>query len=88
MQDFRLTKISAKFVPHILNDRQRAHHVHMSRQNLDSVRTKKYFLEKIISGDECWVSCYKNETKIVSCKWVYRGETRIHLIKALRSTSP
>ncbi len=62
--------------------------MHISCQNLESVRTEKYFLEKIITGDECWVSCYENESKIKSCEWVFWGEPRIRPIKALHSPSP
>ncbi len=87
-KDLKLTKIAAKFVPHMLNDRQRAHRARICRQNLESVRTEKYFLEKIITGDECWVSLYENQTKIESCEWVYRGDPHIRPIKALRSPSP
>ncbi len=87
-KDLNLTKIAPKFVLHILNDRQHAHRVAICHQNLESVRTEKYFLEKIITGDECWVSCYENESKIESCEWVFRGEPRIRPIKALRLPSP
>ncbi len=87
-KDLNLTKIAPKFVPHILNDRQHAHRVAICQQNLESVHTEKYFLEKIITRDECWVSCYENESKIESCEWVFRGEPRIRPIKALHSPSP
>ncbi len=87
-KDMSLTKLAPKFVPHILTDNQRHHRVALSETNLQSVRDEPRFLDKIITGDESWLSLYETETKIESCEWVERGQPRLRPIKALRSASP
>ncbi len=42
-------------------------------QNLENVRTVPRFLDRIVSGDETWISLYNQETKFESCQWTEKG---------------
>ncbi len=83
--DLDYSKLSCKFVPHVLTDEQRRHRVKLCQDNLELVRTVPKFLDKIITRDECWVSIFENHTKLESCQWLPKGSDRP--TKALRARS-
>lgn len=83
--DLDYSKLSCKFMSHVLTAGQRHHRVKICEDNLELVRTVPKFLDKIITGDECWVSIFENHTKLESCQWLLKGGER--LTKALRARS-
>ncbi len=84
-KDLNMRKLSPKFIPHLINDRQKADQVVYSTANLELVRTVPRFLDRIVSGDETWVSIFHQETKFESCQWTPRGGARP--TKAVKSNS-
>ncbi len=82
-KDLKLSKKAAKHVPRVLTEEQRRHRMNLSEINLECVRSEKHFLDKVITGDETWISLYQNETKMESCQWLPTGSVRP--LKALKS---
>ncbi len=72
-KDLDLRKLSAKFVPHFLNEANKRMRMQLSSDNLDNVRTVPRYLDRIVMGDKTWVSLYNQETKFQSCQWTERG---------------
>ena len=56
-------RISAKFVPRLLNDDQKENRVDISQERLATANGNENFLKNIITGDETWVYGYDVETK-------------------------
>lgn len=80
-----MNKLSAKFVPRILTQEQKAHRKTLCQQNLDAFRQDKDMLEKVITCDESWLSVFEPETKQKSAQWRRKGSIRPQ--KALRARS-
>jgi hypothetical protein len=55
--------ISARFVPRLLRDDQKAHRVSVCRELKQQARDDTNFISNIITGDETWVHGYDPETK-------------------------
>ncbi len=75
-KDLKMRKLCPKFVPHLLTDANKAMRMELSRQNLDNVRNIPRYLDRIVTGDETWVSLYNQETKFESCQWTEKGGAR------------
>ncbi len=84
-KDLEMSKLSCKYVPHVLTREQEQHRMKLCTDNLDLVRTQPRFLEKIITCDETWVSVYEEQSKIESCQWLKKGSDRP--LKAIRACS-
>ena len=54
--------VTAKFVPCVLTEDQRANRVNISQELLDRVSVDENFLKTIIIGNETWVYGYDIET--------------------------
>lgn len=85
-KDLGMRKLCPKFVPHLLTDANKKMRLDLSTQNLDNVRRIPRYLDRIVSGDETWISLYNQETKFQSCQWVDKGGTRPQKIVKSRST--
>jgi len=57
-----MRRISARFVPRLLSDDQKAHRVSVCRGLINN-RDDPNFISNIITGDETWVYGYNPETK-------------------------
>jgi hypothetical protein len=60
--------ISARFVPRLLNDDLKAHHVSVCRELKQQAKDDPNFISSIITGDETWVYGYDPETKQIAVK--------------------
>ncbi len=76
------SKLSCKFIPHVLTEEQHRHRIKISQDYLELVCTVPKFLDKIITGDEYLVSIFENHTKLELCQWLPKGGERP--TKALR----
>jgi histone-lysine N-methyltransferase SETMAR len=61
-------RVSARFVPRLLSDDQKALHISVCRE-LKQARDDLNFISNIITGDETWVYGYDPETKQESSQW-------------------
>ncbi len=83
--DLKMTKLCPKFIPRILTEEQKAFRVRLCQENLDWLCRDNTLLQKIITGDESWVSVAEVPLKKDSKEWHPKGGTRP--LKALRSRS-
>jgi histone-lysine N-methyltransferase SETMAR len=67
--NLNIRRISAKFVPVLLSDDQKAHRVSVCRELKQHDRDDPNFISNIITGDETWVYGYDTETKQQSSQW-------------------
>jgi hypothetical protein len=58
-----MRRISARFVPRLLSDDQKAHCVSVCRELKQQARDDPTFISNIIIADETWVCGYDPETK-------------------------
>ncbi len=68
-KDLKFSKLAPKFVPKLLTDEQKCFRVQMCELNLESLRQDDSFIDKIITGDESWVSIFELELKQNSREW-------------------
>jgi histone-lysine N-methyltransferase SETMAR len=64
-----MTRISAKFVPRLLSDDQKAHRVSVCAELNQQGRDDPNFISNITTGDETWMYVYDPETKQQSSQW-------------------
>jgi hypothetical protein len=65
-----MRRISARFVPRLLNDDQKALRVSVCRELKQQARDDPNFISSIMTGDETWVYDYDPETKQQSSQWM------------------
>jgi hypothetical protein len=63
VDNLNMRHISAKFVPRLLSDDQKAYRVSVCRELEQQARDDPSFISNIITGDETWVYGYDPETK-------------------------
>jgi hypothetical protein len=61
--------ISARFVPRLLCNNQKAHRVYVCRELKQQAKDNPNIISHIIAGDETWVYGYNPETKQQSSQW-------------------
>ena len=70
-----LSKVSARWVPHMLTEEQkqkRVHRCHLMLDKFDGGRSNAIW--DIVTGDETWVYCFDPETKQQSQEWISVGQ--------------
>ncbi len=72
-KDLHFSKLAPKFVPRLLTDEQKHFRMRMCELNLQSLRDDNQFLDKIVTGDESWVSIFELELKHNSREWLPKG---------------
>ena len=68
-ENLNMRRISARFVPRLLSDNQKAHRVSVCRDLKQQARDDHNFISNVITGDETCVYGYGPETKQQSSKW-------------------
>ncbi len=76
-KDLKMSRVCAKFVPRILTEEQKRARKTFSQTNLDLVAANPMIMEKVISGDETWISTFEPETKQESSVWKVKGSQRV-----------
>ncbi len=84
-KDLELRLVCAKFIPRILTPEQKCARMTFSQTNLDLLAADPTFLDRIVTGDETWISVQDPESKKESKQWMRKGEP--HPQKAMRSHS-
>ena len=78
--------VSAKFVPCVLTEDQKANHLNISQELLDHVSIDENFLKTIITGDETWVYGCDIEIKAQLSQWVRQGSPQPKKARMSRSS--
>ena len=69
-KELGMTKVSARWVPHLLTPDQMRTRLLMSRENLERFEADPAnFMERFLTQDECWVHHFEPETKKQSMQW-------------------
>ena len=69
LTELHMKRVTAKFVPRLLLEDQRANRLDVCREMKDQLKTDPDFLSKIITGDESWCYGYDPETEQQSSQW-------------------
>ncbi len=68
-KDLQLRKLTPKYVPKVLTQRQKDFHVRLSTDNVRSLEQDPGLLTRIIATDESWVFTYDPRTKFADMEW-------------------
>ncbi len=74
-EDLGLVRHAAKFVPHLLNNRQRAVRLSLSELMLRRIELEPTFLKRVITMDESWMYMYDPLCKAQASEWTAKGST-------------
>ncbi|UYV67063.1 GART, partial [Cordylochernes scorpioides] len=85
INDLGMRRVTAKFVPKLLNCDQKQHRMNIANEMLDSVHDDPNLLQRVITGDEAWVYGYDVETKAQSSQWKLPHEPRPKKARQVRS---
>ena len=80
-----MRRISARFVPRLLSDKQKAHRISVRRELKQQARNDPNFISNIITGDETWVYGYDPDTKQQSSQWKLPNSPRPEKAHQVRS---
>ncbi len=72
-KDLKLSKICPKFIPKELTAEQKRSWMEMSQANIDLMKVDTNVLQKVVTGDESWVSVFELPTKQSSSQWHPKG---------------
>ena len=72
--ELEMTRVVVRWVPKLLSDEQKRERERVSRDLLKSWRSEKFFLDRIVSGDETWFHYYEPETKFQTSQWKRKHE--------------
>ena len=86
-RDLKFSKISPKFVPKDLTEEQKRSRKTMSQQNIDLMKVDPDVLDKVVTGDESWISVFELPTKQSSSQWHPKGTHLDWPLKALKQRS-
>ena len=64
-----LWRVSAKFIPKLLMEKQKELHVEIIQDMLDCSNNDLEFTKTILTGNETWVYCYNPENNFQSSQW-------------------
>ena len=78
--------ISARFVPRLLSNNQKALRISVCRELKQQARDDPNFISNIITGDETWVYGYDPETKQQSLQWKLPNSPRPKKVRLVRSS--
>jgi histone-lysine N-methyltransferase SETMAR len=84
--NLKMRRISARFVPRLLSDDQKALRVYACRE-LKQARDDPNFISNITTGNETWVYGYDPETKQQSSQWKSPNSTRQKKARQVRSNA-
>ena len=69
-KELGMAKVSARWIPRLLNPDQKRTRLTMSKENLDLFEADPTdFIERFLTEDECWVHHFEPETKKQSMQW-------------------
>jgi histone-lysine N-methyltransferase SETMAR len=80
-----MRRISARFVPRLLSDDQKALHVSVCRELKQQARDDPNFISNITTGDETWVYGYDPETKQQLSQWKSPNSPQPKKVRQVRS---
>ncbi len=86
-KDLHLSKLTPKFVPRVLTEEQKCFRVRLCEENIEALKADPQLLDRVITGDESWISIFEFELKKDSKEWLPKGTTAQRPLKAIRNRS-
>ena len=89
VDDLQLKHVSARWVPHLLTDENRAERTRCAQEFFRMMRREPGFLQRIITADETWLHYVTPETKNQSKQWVpvdARSPTKARVSRSAKKT--
>ena len=84
-ENLGMYRVTAKFVPCLLNEDQEQNCVVVSKQLVNGENADENFLKNIVPGDETWVYDYDVKTKAHSSQWFSNTSPRPKKAQQIRS---
>jgi hypothetical protein len=85
VDNLNMSCISVKFVPRLLSDDQKAHHVSVFRELKQEARDDPNFISNIITGDETCAYSYEPQTKQQLLQWKSPNSLQPKKVRQVRS---
>jgi [histone H3]-lysine36 N-dimethyltransferase SETMAR len=82
-KELGMVKICAKWVPHVLNDKQKKKRVEVSKKLLKKLQRG---FNNVITGDETWIHHFTVSSKERNKQWVKKGENRPQIVRTARNS--
>ena len=86
LEELKMRKICAKFVPRVLREDQKERRCHDSREMVELINSDPAVLDALVTCDESWIYCYAPETKRQSSQWKHAGSPRAKKARKSKST--
>lgn len=80
-EHLKLRKITSRWVPHILTEKNREERVRICKENLAKIKENKWRLGDIVTGDESWFYYRQIGRKQANKSWVGEGENQRTVVK-------
>ncbi len=80
-KDLNLSKIAPKLIPKLLTAEQEACQCTICCSNLDQLSQDTSIIERVVTGDESWVSVNEIDSKQASCEWILKGSSGLRPMK-------
>jgi hypothetical protein len=77
-EELNMRSIAAKFVPRLLQNKQKQHRLEVCRVLQQQLQEDPKFLSKVVTGDESWVYGYDPESKQQWSQWKSLWYVGIH----------
>ena len=74
--DLDMTKLSARWIPHLLTQPQKVRRVALARAALQMLRSCVNPIDSVIAQDESWIFAWDPESREASRQWVQKGQPR------------
>ena len=86
LEELKMRKICAKFVPRVLREDQKERRCHDSREMAELNNSDPAVLDGLVTCDESWIYCYDPETKRHSSQLKHAGSHRPKKARQSKST--
>ena len=82
----KVSKVCARWVPHILTDAQKAQRLQSAKLLLKKYKScDKKRLSELLTGDETWVYFFEPQRRVDNKQWIKKGQPRPTIAKRSRS---
>ena len=86
LEELKMQKICARFVPRVLREDQKEIRCHDSREMVELTNSDPAVLDALVTCDESWIYCYDPETKGQNSQWKHADSPRHKKARQSKST--
>ena len=86
LEELKMRKICAKFVPRVLREHQKDRRWHYSREMVELINSDPAVLDALVTCDESWIYYYDADTKRQSSQCKHAGSPRPKKARQSKST--